>query len=107
MSQTVLTVYLIPVISQKYCLMVISYHYKKGNKRVPNNYRSITLISNFGKLFTKVLAKRDENWTRDNNIQTDTQVGFRSGLSTVDAIFVLHSLVERLLSQNSRLYYCL
>ena len=37
--------------------------YKKGDKNSPNNYRGITLNSNFGKLFTSVLTKRVENWS--------------------------------------------
>jgi hypothetical protein len=78
--------------------------HKKGDKNDPNNYRGITLLSNFGKLFTSVLTKRVENWAEENKIQTDVQFGFRSGVSTVDAIFTLQSLVEYTLSKQSRLY---
>jgi hypothetical protein len=78
--------------------------YKKGNKNSPNNYRGITLISNFGKLFTSVLTKRVENWSNQFNVSSDAQFGFRHGVSTVDAVFVLNTLVEYVLSQKSRLY---
>jgi hypothetical protein len=37
--------------------------YKKGDKNAPNNYRGITLNSNFGKLFTSVFTKRVKNWS--------------------------------------------
>ena len=37
---------------------------------------------------------------------TDAQFGLRPGLSTRDAIFVLHSLISRTLRSKKRLYCC-
>lgn len=76
--------------------------HKKGDNRNVNNYRGITLISNFGKLFTSILTSRVEKWFDDNNMLSDAQFGFRKGLSTVYAIFVLHNLVQHMLSENKR-----
>ena len=78
--------------------------YKKGDKDDPSNYRGITLLSNFGKIFTSILTKRVENWANDNNIISDAQFGFRKGCSTTDDIFVLQSLIENFLSLKLRLY---
>lgn len=58
---------------------------QKGHIDDVNNYRGISIVSCFGKLFT-------------SDILTDAQFGFRPGLSTVNAIFVLQSLI---LKQNS------
>ena len=69
-----------------------------------NNYRGITLVSCMGKLFTIVLNKRINDWCKNNNILSDSQFGFRKGRSTVDATFILHSIVEMFLSENKRLY---
>ncbi len=60
-------------------------------------------MSNLGKIFTSVLTDRVENWFEDNNFLSDAQFGFRKGCSTVDAIFVLHNLVEHCLSTKLRL----
>lgn len=81
---------------------VIPIH-KKGDTNDPNNYRGITLLSNLGKLFTSVLTKRIEHWYNETGFVPDCQFGFRRGYSTVDAIFVLQSLVAHVLSQNLRL----
>ena len=40
------------------------------------------------------------------NIISDSQFGFRKGLSTIDAIFVLQSLVNKYLSDKKRIYCC-
>ena len=60
-----------------------------------------------GKLFTFVLNKRLLNWDKVNSIITDAQFGFRPGFGTVDAIFVLQSLINKYLrKKGGRLYCC-
>ncbi|KAK3089979.1 hypothetical protein FSP39_008169 [Pinctada imbricata] len=80
--------------------------YKKGNVNEPTNYRGITIISCLGKLFTSVLCNRILDWDREYNLITDAQFGFKPGHSTVDAIFVLQSLINRTLKKKGRLYCC-
>ena len=36
--------------------------YKKGDKNEPSNYRGITLLSTLGKLFTRILNNRLNEW---------------------------------------------
>ena len=74
--------------------------YKKGDVDDTNNYRGITLISCLGKLFTSILNRRLLEWDKTHNILTDAQFGFRPGHSTVDAIFVLQSLINRTLKKR-------
>lgn len=78
--------------------------YKKGDKRNPSNYRGITLVSCLSKLFTSILNKRIEVFCSNNNTISDSQFGFRKGRSTVDAIFILQSIIQQYLNSNSRLY---
>jgi hypothetical protein len=78
--------------------------YKKGNIKDVNNYRGITLVSCLAKLFTTIVNKRVEQFCNEHNIISDAQFGFRKGRSTVDAIFVLMSLVKKYLNENKRLY---
>lgn len=56
------------------------------------------------KLFTTVINNRIEKFCNEHNTISDAQFGFRKGRSTVDAIFVLMSLVEKYLNKNKRLY---
>ena len=72
--------------------------YKKGESSDPNNYRGITLISCFAKLFTVILNERLKKWSAQklNDILTDAQFGFKPNYSTVDAIFMLNSIIEKL-----------
>ena len=80
--------------------------YKKGDKNDTNNYRGITIISCFCKLFTSVLNARLLEWDINDNIITDAQYGFRPGLSTVDAMFVLQTLINKFLSKKGGRLYC-
>lgn len=70
---------------------------QKGDIDDVNNYRGISIVSCFGKLFTSVLNNRILEWDNKYDILTDAQFGFRPGLSTVDAIFVLQSLINKTL----------
>jgi hypothetical protein len=78
--------------------------YKKGDKNDVNNYRGITLVSCFSKLFTIILNKRITSFCENNNIISDAQFGFRKGKSTEDALFILLNIVQHYLNENKRLY---
>ena len=78
--------------------------FKKGDINDLNNYRGISLVSNLGKLFTAVLNQRHTKWSQNNDIITDAQFGFRPGYGTVDAIFILHSIISHTLANKKRLY---
>lgn len=72
-----------------------------------NNYRGITLVSYLAKLFTSIINSRLLEWDQRYtcNIITDAQFGFKPGVGTIDAIFVLQNLICRTLkNKNKRLY---
>ena len=73
-------------------------------QNVTENYRPITILSCFGKLFTAVLNLRLNNFLQYHNILEGNQAGFRSGYSTADHIFTLHALTEMLKNKNKKLY---
>lgn len=83
--------------------VIIPLH-KKGSVNDVNNYRGITLVSCFSKVFTTILNKRIEAFCKSNDTISDAQFGFRKGCSTVDAIYILTSVVENYLNENKRLY---
>ncbi|XP_052772033.1 uncharacterized protein LOC128211362 isoform X1 [Mya arenaria] len=78
--------------------------HKKGDKNDTNNYRGITLLSTFGKLFTKVINNRLNCWAEKYHVYIEAQAGFRKNMGTVDNIFVLHGVINYLLENNKRLY---
>ena len=78
--------------------------FKKGDQRDPNNYRGISLVSCLAKLFTNIINNRLIEWSKDYDTITDAQFGFRNGLSTVDAIFALQTLISKSLIGKDWLY---
>ena len=73
----------------------------KGCKNDPLNYRGITLLSCFGKLFTSILNDRITKYLEQNNLLGQEQAGFRKNFSTVDHLFTLYGIIDILLSKKS------
>jgi len=63
--------------------------YKKGDKTQFENYRPISLLPVFSKIFEKVLYKRLYNHLSLNNILVTEQFGFRCNTSNDMAIYTL------------------
>ena len=45
-------------------------------------------------------------WSNENSIVTDAQFGFKPGYGTTDAIFLLHTVISKVLSSKKKLYCC-
>ena len=86
--------------------IIVTVH-KKGDVSNVENYRGITLVSCMSKLFTSILNKRITVLCDKFNIISDAQFGFRKGRSTVDAVFVLMSVIQKFMFENKRLYVVL
>lgn len=82
---------------------VIPLH-KKGDKNNVDNYRGITLLSNLGKLFTRILNNRLTTWAETYSVYIEAQSGFREHMCTSDNIFVLHGLITHFLNNNKKLF---
>ncbi len=83
--------------------LIVPIH-KKGSIHAVENYRGITLLSAFGKLFTRVLNNRLTHWAEEYGVYVEAQGGFRSGYSTTDSIFALHNLIKWSLNNKKKLY---
>lgn len=79
---------------------------KKGNQNDVNNYRGISLTSIFSKIFSTILNTRLRICAESHNLLSDFQFGFRKSKSTVDCIFVLTSIIERVISYEKKKLYC-
>ncbi len=80
--------------------------HKKGSISNVENYRGITLLSTLGKLFTRILNNRLSDWAESYNVYVEAQAGFRSGMGTVDNIFVIHGLITHMLKCLTIIYIC-
>jgi exonuclease III len=95
------------IIPSDWTLGLIKPIYKnKGSKNDPDNYRGITILSCFGKLFTALINKRLVKFLEDTGHIGPEQAGFRKGYSTVDHIFTLHGLIQLYIQNGKRMYTC-
>lgn len=74
--------------------------HKRGSTADIGNYRPISLLSIFSKIFEKVLSKRILNFLDSNNVLSDSQHGFRSRKSTLSALCYVINQIYRELDQN-------
>ena len=70
------------------CLKVgkITPIYKKGDRELLKNYRPVSTLPIFGKIFEKIICSRIYNFFSCNNLLTDCQFGYRKKHSTGHAI---------------------
>jgi hypothetical protein len=71
--------------------------YKSGNKSAPSNYRPISLLPAFSKIFEKVIYKRLFDHLNNNAILNEYQYGFHSKTSTENAS---HMLLNEIITIN-------
>ena len=79
---------------------------KKGNPNDVNNYRGISLTSIFSKIFSSKLNKRLSTWANDNDLLNNFQYGFRKNRSTIDCIFVLNCIIDKVVNNEKGKLYC-
>ncbi len=68
--------------------------FKSGIQYDPNNYRPISLLSVFSKVFEKVLKNRIESFIGSYNLLSSHQYGFRKNSSTTLALLDFTSTIE-------------
>ena len=60
--------------------------HKKGDVKNPSNFRPISILSCFSKIYEQVLHNRLVKFLGKHNVITPTQYGFQKGISTTHAI---------------------
>ena len=78
--------------------------HKKGSSTNPTNFRGITLLSTLGKLFTRIINYRYNDWAESYRIYVESQYGFRSGRGTTDCLFILHNAINNFIDSGKELY---
>ena len=81
--------------------------HKKGDINNPDNYRGISLLDVFGKIYTSIINRRITFYINIYGKISDAQAGFREGYSTIDNAFILNALIQNhIMRKQSRLYVC-
>ncbi len=68
--------------------------FKKGDFNSPKNYRGISFLDCYGKIFMSAILNRLVKWENINEIFVENQAGFRANYSTLEHIFSLTSLIN-------------
>ena len=69
--------------------------HKKNDKQLVNNYRSISLLPIFGKIFEKIIFNRIYNFLSEENLLNNNQSGFRPSDSCVNQLLsITHEIFE-------------
>ena len=74
--------------------------YKKGDKKDVKNYRQVSVLPAFSKIFEKTLSCRLTNFLEQNNIITECQHGFRANRSIETALIKFTSHIYRYLDSK-------
>ena len=74
--------------------------FKHGDSLDANNYRPISLLSNFNKIFEKLMCKRMESFIEASNILSSSQYGFRKAHSTQHAVLDLLNVIQTNMDKN-------
>lgn len=82
--------------------LIIHLYKNKGDRRLCDNHRGISLLSNAGKIFARVIVNRLT--THLDSTFPESQCGFRSGRGTTDMLFAARQVQEKCREQNLDLY---
>ena len=95
------------LIPEQWLTSIIQPIYKsKGEKNDVDNYRAISLLSCFGKMFTAVVNNRLSKFLENSGVLGEEQAGFRKGYSTLAHVFTFKCLLDLYTSKKKRLYCC-
>ena len=77
--------------------------YKKGDKHLVTNYRPISLLTSFSKIFEKLIFTRLYKHLYTNGILAKEQYGFRSNSSTQNAAYDIINEITKAMNERRSL----
>ena len=75
--------------------------HKKGDPRIPENNRPISILPDLSKVFEKIVYSRLVNHLSTNDILSKHQFGFQKNKSTLDAIIDFTELIYDALNNRN------
>ena len=78
--------------------------YKSGDETDPGNYRPISLLSIFNRIFEKLMYQRLKNFLDKNDIFFKSQYGFREKHSTQHAVIDIVDIIQN--NMDLKLFTC-
>ena len=70
----------------------------------PNNYRGITLLSTFNKIFEILIWRRLKDWWKDESVISELQGACKSGLSCIHTAFLLQETLAASMEANEQCF---
>ncbi|CAF3715602.1 unnamed protein product [Rotaria socialis] len=84
--------------------ILIRLYKNKGDKKICDNYRGISLLVVTSKIFSRIILNRVQGLLDKQLLEE--QAGFRSNRSTIDQIFILKMIKEKSHNNNKPLHMC-
>lgn len=81
---------------------IITPVFKSGERNDVNNYRPISVLPTLSKILEKILNDRLIKYLTKFNIISQSQYGFRQGISTEDAVISLTTLLTQQLDKGNK-----
>ena len=75
--------------------------FKNGDKKIVSNYRPISVLSVFSKIFEKIVYTRLFEYLDVNHILSNSQFGFRQKLSTSMALLELTDVISKCMDSKN------
>ena len=88
-------------IPQDWKIANISATFKKGSRKDPENYRSVSLTSYISKFFEKLLKEELVNYLEANKLINESQHGFRTGKSCLTNLLEFTEYISGLMDQGN------
>ena len=82
-------------VPEEWKIGVIKPIHKKGDKEEVENYRGITLMDTGYKIYAEIVRERLEKELEEKKVLDATQMGFREGKGTAEAIHVLKEVIRK------------
>ena len=76
--------------------------FKKGDQGDTENYRGLAIGSAFAKLSSQILLKRLTKYVDEKKLLSPHQGGFHKGKSTSDHIFLLQTIIEKVVKKATK-----
>lgn len=96
------TIFKTGIVPKSFKTSIVCPIYKSGEHSKIKNYRPISLITNFTKIFEKCMKHRLVTFLTKNKILSENQFGFLEGSSTGDALYAFTSEVTKNLNLGTK-----